>query len=87
MTFKMSIKRHWGDFPGEPVVENLPSNAGDKGLISGQGTKIPHAMGQLNLSAASREATMRLNYRALVLWSPCAPTGEAHVPQGRANIR
>ena len=43
----MSIKRHWGDLPGDPVVENPPSNAGDKGLISGQGTKLPHAMGQL----------------------------------------
>ena len=47
MTFKMSIKRHWGDLPGDPVVENPPSNAGDEGLISGQGTKLPHAMGQL----------------------------------------
>ena len=28
---------------------NLPSNAGDAGLIPGQGTKIPHAMGQVGL--------------------------------------
>ena len=35
------------DFPGGPVVKNLPSNAGDAGLIPGQGTKIPHAAGQL----------------------------------------
>ena len=82
MTFKMSIKWHWGDFPGDPVVENPPSNAGDEGLISHQGTEIPHPMGQLNLSAASTEATMRLNYRALVLRSPCAPTREAHAPTG-----
>ena len=26
---------------------NPPSGAGDAGLISGQGTKIPHAMGLL----------------------------------------
>ena len=31
------------DFPGGPVVKNLLCNAGDIGLIPGQGTKIPHA--------------------------------------------
>ena len=35
------------DFHGGPVVKNLPSNAGDEGLIPGQGTKMPHAAGQL----------------------------------------
>ena len=30
------------DFPGHPVIRNLPSNAGDLGSIPGQGTKIPH---------------------------------------------
>ena len=34
------------DFPGGPVVKNLPSSAGDTGSIPGQGTKIPHAMGK-----------------------------------------
>ena len=29
------------DFPGGPVVKNLPSNAEDMGLIPGQGIKIP----------------------------------------------
>ena len=29
------------DFPGGPVVKNLPSNAGDTGSIPGQGTKTP----------------------------------------------
>ena len=37
------------DFPGGPVVKNLPSNAGDAGSIPGQETKIPHALGQLIL--------------------------------------
>ena len=37
------------DFPGGPVSKNLPSNAGDTGLIPGQETKIPHAVGQLSL--------------------------------------
>ena len=31
------------DFPGGPVVKNLPSNAGHTGLI-----QIPHAMEQQN---------------------------------------
>ena len=31
------------DLPGGPVVEKLPSNAGDTGSIPGQGTKFPHA--------------------------------------------
>ena len=38
------------DFPGGLVVKNLPSNAGDEGLISGRGTKIPPVVGQLSLS-------------------------------------
>ena len=31
-----------GDFPGGPVVETSPSNAGNVGLILGRGAKIPH---------------------------------------------
>ena len=48
------------DFPGGPVVKNPPSNAGDVGLISGRGTKIPHAAGQLSPRATTAELT-RLN--------------------------
>ena len=44
------------DFPGGPVVKNSPSNAGDKGLIPGWGTKISYAMGQLSLHSTTREA-------------------------------
>ena len=43
----LNLKAHW-DFPGGPVVRNLPSNAGNLGLIPGRGTKIPHATGQLS---------------------------------------
>ena len=43
------------DFPGGPVVNNLPYNAGDKGSIPGQGTKIPHAARQLSLHATTTE--------------------------------
>ena len=32
------------DFPGGPVVKNPPSSAGGKGLVSGGGTKISHAL-------------------------------------------
>ena len=37
------------DFPGSPVVKNLPLKAGDAGLIPGPGTKILHALEQLSL--------------------------------------
>ena len=43
------------DFPGGPVVKDLPSNAGDVGSIPGWGTKIPHATGQLSLCATTTE--------------------------------
>ena len=43
------------DFPGGPVVKNLPSNPGDMGWIPGRGTKIPHASGQLSLCAAMED--------------------------------
>ena len=45
------------DFPDDPVAKNLPSNAGDMGLIPGQGTKIPHAMGQLSPCGTATEPT------------------------------
>ena len=35
---------HLKDFPGGPVAGNLPFNAGDVYLISGRGSKIPHAI-------------------------------------------
>ena len=46
------------DFPVGPVVENPPSNAGDAGSIPGQGTKIPHAAGQLNPRAVTELACL-----------------------------
>ena len=33
------------DFPGGSGVKNLPSNAGNVGMIPGPETKIPHAAG------------------------------------------
>ena len=46
------------------MVKTSPSNAGDVGLIPGQGAKIPHVAEQLSLHATAR--------------SPCATTTEAH---------
>ena len=37
-----------GDFPGSPVDKNLLCNAGNEGLIPGQGAKIPHAVEQVS---------------------------------------
>ena len=37
------------------MVKNLPSKAGDAGLVPGWGTKIPHAEEQLSPRATPRE--------------------------------
>ena len=65
MLIQSPVSKHIGDFPDGPVVKNPPVNAEDAGLIPGPGTKIPHALAQLSLCAAIREATSR----------------EAHLPQ------
>ena len=41
------------------MVKNLLSNAADMGSIPGQGTRIPHAIGQLSLQAATIEFTVK----------------------------
>ena len=43
------------DFPGGPVVKNLPHNAGDVDSIPGQGTKISHGCRQVSLHATNTE--------------------------------
>ena len=45
------------DFPSGPVVKNLPSNAGDMGLIPGW--QISHAVGQLRLWDTTTEPAHR----------------------------
>ena len=71
-----------GDFPGSPVVKNPPSNAGNAALIPHQGTKIPHAMGQLSpphnywACAPQRESPSAANYRAHALRTPHTTTRE-----------
>ena len=49
------LKQLSGDFPGGPVVKNLPANAGDVGWIPEWGTKIPQASEERSLSAIIRE--------------------------------
>ena len=46
------LGKKW-DFSSSQVAKSLPSNAGDTGSIPGQGTKIPHAAGQLSHSERS----------------------------------
>ena len=53
------FKKPWRDFPGGPVVKNLPCSAGDSGLITGWGTKIPHATGQLSPQATTTDPACR----------------------------
>jgi len=46
------------EFPGDPVVKNLPSSQilpGDLGSILGQRTKVPHATRQLSRRATAAE--------------------------------
>ena len=55
----------YNDFPYGPVVENLPANAEDTGLVPVWGTKIPHYLGQLSLCARVQEkptATMETQH-------------------------
>ena len=40
------------------MVENLPCNSGNAGLIPGQGTKIPYAIEHLSPCATTRESAI-----------------------------
>ena len=44
MEIRLLKQRDQGDFPRGPVVENLPSNAGDPGWFLVGKTKIPQVM-------------------------------------------
>ena len=73
MTSKNSVR----DFPGGPVVKNLPSNARDAGSIPGWGTKIPHTVRQLSLRAATTTEPAHSGARASQLGrSPHTATRE-----------
>ena len=64
------------------MVKNPPYNAGDEGSIPGQGTKIPHAVGQLSPHATTTEleSLSAANYRAHTLWNLRATTTEPMCP-------
>ena len=68
------LKRLYQNFPGGPVVKNLPANAGDTGLIPGWGrshllwSSWAHAPRLLSLCPGAWEPQLR---------SPCAATTEA----------
>ena len=49
-------KGYLGDFPGGPVVKNLPCYDRDAGSIPGCGTKIPHAVEQLSPGTTARKS-------------------------------
>ena len=70
-----AVQKICGDFPGGPVVKNLPSNAGDAGSIPCRGTKIPHAVGQLSPCATTTEPVCS-GAHAPQLESLCAVTTE-----------
>ena len=61
------------------MVKNPPSNAGDAGSILGQGTKIPHATGQLSPHATTREKPGRHNEE------PTHRNERSHMPQLRPD--
>ena len=48
-------KKKKNHFPDDPVVKGPPASAAHTGLIPGPGTKSPHAVGQLSLSATTTE--------------------------------
>ena len=67
------------------MVENPPSSGGDTGLISGWGTNIPHATGQLSPWTTITEpecpqahATQQEKAVCCSRESPCAPAELAH---------
>ena len=55
---RLSMQAACGAYPGGSVVKNLPANARDPGLVPGWRTKIPHALEQLGLCAATTEPSL-----------------------------
>ena len=51
----LQSKHRLGAFLVVQWLKNPPYNAGDAGLIPGQGTKIPHTAGKLSLRATTTE--------------------------------
>ena len=54
---RLTQEREFRDFPGGPVIQNPPCNAGDMNSIPGQGTRIPHTARQLSPCARTTESS------------------------------
>ena len=63
------------DFPGGPVVQTLPSNAGGAGSIPGWGAKIPHASWPKNQNIKQKQYCNKFNKdlkKKILSIVPCA---------------
>ena len=58
-TFSKDIS--FRDFPGGPVVEASPSNAGGAGSIPGRGAKMPHALRPKNQNIKQKRYCNKFN--------------------------
>ena len=56
-----TLKNVFRDFPGSPVVKTSPSTARSVSLISGQGTKIPHASWPKNQNIKQKQYCNKFN--------------------------
>ena len=82
-------KQKQGTSFGGLIAKSPPSNSGDVGLIPGQRTRIPHAVGQLNLHTITNKPShhnwredckpqLRLNAELNKLRKSCPPI--AYIP-------
>jgi len=55
------FKTYYRDFPGGPVVKNLPCSARDVSSVPGQGTKIAQAIGQVSPHATTKTQHSQIN--------------------------
>ena len=78
VTFKARL---WWDFPGGAVVKNLPTNAGDTGLIPGLGRSH---MPRSNQARAPQLLSLCSTARVPQLLSLHATTTEARAPRTHA---
>ena len=58
------------DFPGAPVVKNIPYNAGYGGSIPSEGAKSPHGLEQLSPCARTTETAPQLESQGAALKPP-----------------
>ena len=70
------------DFPGGPVVKNLPANSRNMGSVPNPGTININKTPQLSLCAIAIEPVLRV--REPKVLSPHVATTEARVPRARA---